>query len=86
VAARIGRLRYHAPMRACSGTAVVIALAMGACAGHHRLEAVKRLSEGSKALFAKYRQFMTEGQHAFGSVQVVIVNGVVTAVQREGGQ
>ncbi len=33
-----------------------------ACAGHHRLEAVQRLSDDEKALLGKYKQFMTEGQ------------------------
>lgn len=39
----------------------VLALA-AACAGRQRLEAIQRLSDDDKALFSRYRQFMTDGQ------------------------
>lgn len=43
--------------------AVLLALAGAfACAGHRRLEQVQGLSPEAKELYAKYRQFMTEGQ------------------------
>ncbi len=32
------------------------------CVGHERLTRVQRLSDDEKALFSKYKQFMTEGQ------------------------
>lgn len=44
----------------------IAALALGAvlfgCIGHHRLERVQALTPEGKALFSKYRQFMTEVQ------------------------
>jgi hypothetical protein len=42
--------------------ASAVALALVACAGRQRLEQVSQLSEEDSALYAKYRQFMTETQ------------------------
>lgn len=41
--------------------ALLMALPL-ACTGHHRLEAVQRLSDDGKELYGRYKQFMTEGQ------------------------
>lgn len=42
--------------------ALFVLLFDAACTGHKRLDAMQALSEESKQLYAKYRQFMTEGQ------------------------
>jgi hypothetical protein len=42
--------------------AALLLLSVTACVGHHRLEAVQRLSDEDKELLGKYKQFMTEGQ------------------------
>lgn len=42
---------------------MMLLLALGcACAGQQRLERVQRLTDDGKALFSRYKQFMTEGQ------------------------
>ncbi|MFL5318589.1 MAG: hypothetical protein ACJ790_02965 [Myxococcaceae bacterium] len=41
---------------------IVAAIALSGCLGNKRLDSVNALSDESKELFAKYRQFMTEQQ------------------------
>lgn len=41
---------------------VVLLSFLWACVGHHRLAHVQNLSPEARELFARYRQFMTEGQ------------------------
>lgn len=41
---------------------VLLLVAQVACVGHQRLAHVQNLSEEGRELFARYRQFMTEGQ------------------------
>lgn len=49
-------------MKCAQSASALLALALVGCVGHQRLEQVQRLSDDGRALYAKYKQFMTEVQ------------------------